>query len=260
MILTCTNQGCYSSDHHKLDEQLQKVICNKCSNPITVSPYALKSLKALGQIIKKPKADFEATCSQCGVLDAPVIKNFGKTHSKVICKHCGAVNEHLTKHFTQALKGKIGIEIVEASPEEMSAWGFTEKPVLKKARVETVRDSTQNEGFNSGVPEKVEYYPYKGNVKPKVESGGIVTLQPGVNETEKVEKAIPALKTRQPANVVQNRPKARPPNEDLARKRAEVLLTAEPNLSFQPPPPQGVTAEDIFNTGLSDYASEGDSD
>lgn len=279
MLITCSNQGCYSSDHHKLDEQEMKVICNKCLKPIEVSQYALKSLKSLGQVVKKARADFEATCKSCGAHDAPVIKRFGKNHSKVICKHCGGINDHLTRHFAEAFRGKAGIEVVDATPEEMSAWGFDESPKMKRATVERVSDATRQqddvsdsetvttaaEVYLEKSPEKVEYYPYKKAQQNLRTGGGVVTVDPTVGSDNSA--VVPTQKVPTPnragsrASVhLQNRPKTLPPSEEKARKRAEVMLTADAKVTFQTPPAQGVTTEDIFTTGLSEYAPEGDTD
>lgn len=270
MLITCTNQGCYSSDHHKLDEDEMKAICNKCLQPIVVSTYALKSMKSLGQVMKKARADFEATCKECGAHDGPVIKRFGKNHSKVICKHCGGINDHLTRHFAEAFRSKPGMEVVDATPEEMKAWGFTDAPKVRRAAVETVKDATHVAETEQAIPprgpRKVEYYPYNKGSQNLKSSDGVIVVDPLISEdgASTVQKRSVPIPSRQKTSAApshqHNRPKTLPPSEERARKKAEVLLTADAKVTFQTPPQQGLTIEDVITTGLSDYAPEGNSD
>lgn len=113
MLLTCSNKGCYSQDYHKLNKDTNQVTCVSCGGNVDVTQYVKTSLKAQGQIIRKPKPSLEVKCSSCGSSDGPVLLKYGKGVFKVGCKACKEINVHLTKYFLAALKTKSDIETVD---------------------------------------------------------------------------------------------------------------------------------------------------
>jgi hypothetical protein len=269
MLLSCDNSGCGYSDYHRLDEATNDVICTKCGKPVGVSSYAKTALKSMKQVVKTVKSDFGMSCDNCNALDAPALKMFGKTTTKVVCKQCGVVNEHLSKYFVEALKLRPGIEVTHATPEELAALGIKGPNRFNPAQTTQVQSDpttvvvTAPEDI-SDEPTKVEYYPWpegEAEAEPTTvaasdEANGIqvqaasgaVVVQPTSDEPINVDK----LKADRVKPVI--KPTKVVAGEDQLRKRIENMpggLT-----THQQPAPPGLNMGDMARGGVLDYAGD----
>jgi hypothetical protein len=129
-IINCTNKGCYSQDFHKLDLESNEVICGDCGQVVEVSPYMKKIMKDSGQVFRKAKTTKEALCKACNMSDVPVLLDYGDDLFEAACKHCGAVNQHLTNYFIEPLKMNDQVDRIKVTVVEGEDTG--EPEVLKE--------------------------------------------------------------------------------------------------------------------------------
>lgn len=263
MLLTCNNAGCGHIDYHRLDEASNNVYCSKCNQVVDVSSYAKNALKSMKQVAKKVKSDFEVSCPACGAIDGPALKKFGKHTTKVVCKQCGEINEHLSRYFVEALKMRPGIEVLQATPEEIAASGLGQPTRFNRAKTPqlhvqpaeaVVVTPPSDEEVAPEVPVKVEYYTGPEKTQEVEQRGESVVVAPTTDEPINVDKK-PAPKV---AQRVQNIPAKKTPkvtpNEAAIRKRIE-NMPATVSTHVAPPPP-GLSLGDFAQTGVTDYAGD----
>lgn len=103
MLLSCTNKGCFSHDHHQLDPDSNEVICLDCGESLKNVPKpTLSVLKSLGQIQRKSKMGMQYTCKACGATDKPLIRMLSGGVRIASCRKCGKKMD-IHPSFVQAM-------------------------------------------------------------------------------------------------------------------------------------------------------------
>jgi len=106
MLIQCNNKGCFSSDHHLLDTDDNKVYCinPSCGKEVQRIPEPTKIvLKSLGQIRRKSKAGMQYPCHKCSHSDRPLLKSLAGGVDLPVCRKCGNKLE-IHAAFVQAMK------------------------------------------------------------------------------------------------------------------------------------------------------------
>lgn len=107
MNFYCDNNGCRKEGSHKLHNDINEVICDFCQRPITsISHFAKKALKAMGQIHRdkeKPEKAFSVQCQSCEKNDVPFTFK-----GELYCRHCNNHHSQITGPFKQMLIQNVG--------------------------------------------------------------------------------------------------------------------------------------------------------
>lgn len=228
MLISCNNGGCGFSDFHRLDLSTNEVHCTKCNKVVNVSPYTKNVLKTMNQVMTKVKSEFEVTCKKCNATDAPALKKFSSTVFKVVCKQCGHVDDYLTRYFVGALQMRPGIQIIDATPEEIKA----AKVTVPNKFHPVVATEMSNEVTSAAIDPKQEVKPVK-----------VEYYQPPT-------KNIPAKNTKVQPVVSEDKLRAR-----IENMSASITVTPD---RVVPKPADDISISDMAFGGVLDYAGDGE--
>lgn len=87
MLLNCNNKGCCKSGEHRLDTEINEVVCEFCGKVIPISEPMKKALKTAKQVVNtNVKKAFMLGCQNCKA-NREVI--WDESTNTARCKICG---------------------------------------------------------------------------------------------------------------------------------------------------------------------------